>query len=59
VDLLTTPWFWVGLSVVAAAISLAWLASHGSPAPLRTARPPGRSDTRRDRSEFKDDPYLR
>jgi hypothetical protein len=44
---------------VAAAVSLAWLTSHGASTPIRTARVPGRSDTRRDHAEFKDDAYLR
>jgi hypothetical protein len=59
VALLTAPWFWIGLSIVAAAVSLAWLTSHGASTPIRTARVPGRSDTRRDHAEFKDDAYLR
>lgn len=59
VSLLTAPWFWVGLSIVAAAIAVAWLASHAAPAPIRTGPPPGRPETKHDHAEFADDPYLR
>ena len=58
-SLLTTPWFWVGLSIAAAAIAVAWLSSHSASPPDRTVGAPGRPETRHDHAEFKDDAYLR
>ena len=55
-NLLTAPWFWVGLSIVIAAIALAWLASHAKPEPLTSSPPGGRPETHHDRAEYLDDP---
>ena len=54
-QMLTAPWFWVGLSIVAAAIALAWLSSHPKPEPITTASPGARPETKHDHGEFVDD----
>jgi len=54
-NLLTAPWFWVGLAAAAAAFTLAWFAGHPKPAPTASARLGTRPETKHDHSEFVDD----
>ena len=58
-SILLSPWFWVGLSIVAAAIAGAWFASHSTPPPALSGRVGGRPETHHDHSEYADDSYQR
>ncbi|HEX7899450.1 MAG TPA: hypothetical protein VF950_16910 [Planctomycetota bacterium] len=54
-NILTAPWFWVGLAVVVAAFTLAWVAGHAKPPPTASARLGARPETKHDHGEFVDD----
>ena len=54
-QMLTAPWFWVGLSIAIAAIALAWLSSHPKPEPITSSQPGARRETKHDHGEFVDD----
>jgi hypothetical protein len=58
-SVLLTPWFWVGLSLVAAAGVGAWLAGHSRSTPAKSGRVGGRPETRHERAEYLDDPWIR
>lgn len=58
--MLLTPWFWVGMAILACVIVMAWTTNRSAPSPRGPIGPSGTRppDTKHEHGEYVDDPYL-
>ena len=60
-SVLLTPWFWVGMAILACVIAMAWSTNRSAPTPRGRLDEGGRRppDTKHEHGEYADEPFLR